>query len=286
MKKKVLALAAVIALTAPVQGAAYAHGNHDASNDSGISISPRWSAEEMHAEGKNSHLWIVNRAIDIMARDTTVVKENEVALLNEWRTDLEDGIYTADYENPYYDNSTFASHFYDPDTDDTYIPFAKNAKVTGAKYFKLAGEAYEQQDMQQAFFYLGLSLHYFGDINQPMHASNFTNISHPFGFHSKYENFVDTIKAPYAVTDSKGYWNFAGGTPEEWLHTAAVAAKKDAPGIVNETTKSWFLKASVSQEYANMWRAEVTPETGARLMEAQRAMAGYIHLWFDTYVNR
>ena len=61
----------------------------------------------------NSHLWIVNRAIDIMSRNTTLVKQDRVALLNEWRTELENGIYAADYENPYYDNSTFASHFYD-----------------------------------------------------------------------------------------------------------------------------------------------------------------------------
>lgn len=50
-----------------------------------------------------------------MSRNTTLVKQDRVAQLNEWRTELENGIYAADYENPYYDNSTFASHFYDPD---------------------------------------------------------------------------------------------------------------------------------------------------------------------------
>ena len=97
-----------------------------------------------------------------MSRNTTLVKQDRVALLNEWRTELENGIYAADYENPYYDNSTFASHFYDPDNGKTYIPYAKQAKETGAKYFKLAGESYKNKDMKQAFFYLGLSLHYLG----------------------------------------------------------------------------------------------------------------------------
>ncbi len=41
-----------------------------------------------------------------MSRNTTLVKQDRVALLNEWRTELENGIYAADYENPYYDNST------------------------------------------------------------------------------------------------------------------------------------------------------------------------------------
>jgi len=50
--------------------------------------------------------------------------------------------------------------------------------------------------------------------------------------------------------------------------------------------KGWFLKAAVSQNSAAKWRAEVTPVTGKRLMEAQRITDGYIHLWFDTYVNQ
>lgn len=221
-----------------------------------------------------------------MSRNTTLVKQDRVAQLNEWRTELENGIYAADYENPYYDNSTFASHFYDPDNGKTYIPFAKQAKETGAKYFKLAGESYKNKDMKQAFFYLGLSLHYLGDVNQPMHAANFTNLSYPQGFHSKYENFVDTIKDNYKVTDGNGYWNWKGTNPEDWIHGAAVAAKQDYAGIVNDNTKDWFVKAAVSQEYADKWRAEVTPMTGKRLMDAQRVTAGYIQLWFDTYGDR
>ena len=42
----------------------------------------------------------------------------------------------------------------------------------------------------------------------------------------------------------------------------------------------------MSQEYADKWRAEVTPMTGKRLMDAQRVTAGYIQLWFDTYGDR
>jgi phospholipase C len=91
---------------------AFAHENDGGQR---VGVIPRWSAEDKHKEGVNSHLWIVNRAIDIMSRNTTLVKQDQVALLNEWRTELENGIYAADYENPYYDNSTFASHFYDPE---------------------------------------------------------------------------------------------------------------------------------------------------------------------------
>ncbi|PES16051.1 phospholipase, partial [Bacillus anthracis] len=73
---------------------------------------------------------------------------------------------------------------------------------------------------------------------------------------------------------------------EDWIHEAAVAAKQDFSGIVNSHTKSWFVKAAVSQNYADKWRAEVTTLTGKRLIEAQRITAGYIQLWLDTYVHR
>lgn len=248
-------------------------------------ITAEWSAEEPHSEGRNSHLWIVSHGIDIMSR-SSVVKSNELTLLNQWRSDLEQGVFDADHMNPYYDNGTYCSHFYDPDTGKTYISLslAKNAKETGAKYFRLAGEAYQKNDQKQAFYYLGLSLHYLTDLTQPMHASNFTNVSTPFGYHSKFEDFVDTIKENYKVTDDKGYWNFSS-TPEEWLHQTAVQSKKDAPGILNSEIYDWFIKAAVSQYYADKWRSEVTPTAGKRLMEAQRISAGYIHFWFETYVN-
>ncbi|MEW4153344.1 phospholipase C [Bacillus thuringiensis] len=283
MKKQLFVISAFITLVAPLPTVALAHEKTEGHN---VNIIQYWSAEDKHSEGVNSHLWIVNRAIDIMSRNTTRVKQDQVVLLNEWRTDLESGIYSADHENPYYDNSTFVSHFYDPDDGSAYIPLAKQAKETGAKYFKLAGESYKNKDMKQAFFYLGVSLHYLGDVNQPMHAANFTNLSYPQGFHSKYENFVDTIKDNYKVTDGNGYWNWKGIHPEDWIHGAAVAAKQDFSGIVNSNTKSWFVQAAVSQSYADKWRAEVTPMTGKRLIEAQRVTAGYIQLWFDTYGNR
>jgi len=282
MKRKIFALASVIALSAPIQSVAFAHENN---HQNGISFGHKWSAEAIHDEGVSTHLWIVNRSIEVMAQNKTVVQPNEISLLNEWRTDLEKGIYSADYDNPYFDNGTFASHFYDPDTGGTYLPLAKHAKETGAKYFKLAGEAYQNNDLKNAFFYLGLSLHYLGDVNQPMHAANFTNVSLPVALHSKYENFVDTVKDNYKVKDGNGYWNWKSVNPEDWVHASAVGAKADFPLIVNDKTKKWFLDAAISQDAADKWRAEVTPVTGKRLIEAQRITAGYIHLWFDTYVN-
>lgn len=248
-------------------------------------ITPNWSADHPHEEGRNSHLWIVSRGIDIMARSSKV-KPNELTLLNQWRNDLEQGLYDADYIATYNNYGTFVSHFYNPETGKSYLPIAGvNAKETGSKYFRLAGEAYQKNNPKQAFYYLGLSLHYLTDISQPMHSSNFTSATFPFGFHTKFENFVDSFKENYKVTDDKGYWNFSN-TAEGWLHQTAVESKKDAPGILNSDVFDWYTKAAVSDYYASKWRSEVTPTAGKRLIEAQRISAGYIHFWFETYVNR
>ena len=123
---------------------------------------------------------------------------------------------SADYENPYYDNSTFASHFYDPDNGKTYIPYAKQAKETGAKYFKLAGESYKNKDMKQAFFYLGLSLHYLGDVNQPMHQRTLRTFRIHKGSILNMKNFVDTIKDNYKVTDGNGTGRYESRRLDSW----------------------------------------------------------------------
>ena len=70
-----------------------------------------------------------------------------------------------------------------------------------------------------------------------MHAANFTNLSYPFGFHSKYEHFVDTIKQNYEIMDGEGYWNWKGRDPEDWIHQATVATNQDFSDIVNSDTK-------------------------------------------------
>ncbi|WP_242319054.1 phospholipase C [Bacillus cereus group sp. BfR-BA-01349] len=279
MKKTSLIFGMVVILGFGVHSKAYAHEGQS------YQIIPKWSAETKHKEGQNSHLWIVNRSIDILEYDYRLVQRWQVEIIKQWKYELEQGLYQADYKNPYFDNYTFSSHFYDPDTKETYIPLAKQANETGVKYFKLAGEYYKQKRMADAFFHLGLSLHYLGDVLQPMHAANFTNLSFPQGFHSKYENFVDSIKDQYRVEDGKGYWNWKGHDPAEWMQAAAVYSKQDFTDIVNQDTKEWFLKASFSQQYANQWREAVTPVTGKRLIEAQRITAGYIKLWLNTYVN-
>ncbi|MDQ0416693.1 phospholipase C [Croceifilum oryzae] len=279
MKSKGRIMFASILLVAstifPLQAAASVDPSH--------SINPNWTTGHPHEEGTNSHLWIVSRSIDIMT-GSNEVQSQEVSLLKKWKDDLAQGLYDADHIVTYNNFGTFSSHFYDPDTGSSYLPGVKTAKETGVKYFHMAGEAYRSKDVKQAFYYLGLSLHFLTDLTQPMHSSNFTSATMPWGFHSKFEDFVDSFKENYKVTDHVGYWNFSN-TAEGWLHKAAVQSKKDAPGILNSQVFDWYTRATFSDYYAAKWREEVIPTAGKRLIEAQRTTAGFLHFWFETYVN-
>lgn len=109
---------------------------------------------------------------------------------------LYQGLKDADGKSPWKD-TIFEAHFYNPTTGKN---FRGNQHWTAysqtIKYFKLS-QHYAQrinyfvnnrktpgaQLYKNAGYYLGLSLHFFTDITQPMHAANFTNI---FGFEGGY----------------------------------------------------------------------------------------------------
>ncbi|AIK40192.1 phospholipase [Bacillus pseudomycoides] len=84
-----------------------------------------------------------------------------------------------------------------------------------------------------------------------MHAANFTNVSLPVALHSKYENFVATVKDNYKVKDGNGYLNWKSVNPEDWVHASAVGAKAVFPLIVHDKTKELFIDATVSQDAAD-----------------------------------
>ncbi|HDW3057665.1 TPA: hypothetical protein RMI67_005515 [Bacillus cereus] len=70
MKKQFVALTAVITLVVPLPTVALAHENIQENNRHMIQY---WSAEDKYLEGINSHLWIVNRAMDICKGGTPIL---------------------------------------------------------------------------------------------------------------------------------------------------------------------------------------------------------------------
>lgn len=292
MKKRLLTTVVLITLFVPFQSdkTADAKSTHKL-NLNGTSTSPqsidsRWSEEDEHNEGHATHLWIVNRALDILSKtDDQHVSPVEAQMLSNWRANWEQGLYDADHINPYYNTATFSSHFYDPDTMKNWLRTSQTALTQGAKYFVLAGNYYKNKDREKAFYTLGLSLHYLTDVTQPMHAANFTWLNWPTSYHSKFEAYTESIQGDYAVQDGNGYWDWQDSNPEHWIHRAAVDAKVDFANIYTSDITKWFVAAATSNHYSDKWHQAVQPTIKNRLTEGQRITAGYIHLWFTTYVD-
>ena len=94
-----------------------------------------WDAESVDDETRSTHLWIVNRAVDLLAARGDAAGRRRVALLDaadcqpSWHQGLVDADFKAAYNGGRWDvavggstallilaGATWASHFYDPDT--------------------------------------------------------------------------------------------------------------------------------------------------------------------------
>ncbi|HAC2751551.1 phospholipase [Listeria monocytogenes] len=232
-----------------------------------------WSADNPTNTDVNTHYWLFKQAEKILAKDVDHMRANLMNELKNFDKQIAQGIYDADHKNPYYDTSTFLSHFYNPDKDNTYLPGFANAKITGAKYFNQSVADYREGKFDTAFYKLGLAIHYYTDISQPMHANNFTAISYPPGYHCAYENYVDSIKHNYQATEDMVVKRFCSNDVKEWLYENAKRAKADYPKIVNAKTKKSYLVGN------SEWKKDTVEPTGARLRDSQQTLAGFLEFW-------
>ncbi len=85
-----------------------------------------WYPSSVLNEKKNDHLWIVNRAINILAQDTTSEASLQISRLlannSIYHDAMARGIYDVAHINPYHANETWLSHYYNPKTQTTYYP--------------------------------------------------------------------------------------------------------------------------------------------------------------------
>ena len=99
-------------------------------------------------------------------------------------SEVERGALAADTEDPYNDY-LWRKHFYDPYTEKNYLGLQNyTAKTECVNYFR-------QACMENNYFKLGLSFHFFADLHMPMHVGNYTNAHDPWGCHGKYEEYAD-----------------------------------------------------------------------------------------------
>ncbi|MBJ6761802.1 hypothetical protein JGU66_13590 [Myxococcaceae bacterium JPH2] len=230
-----------------------------------------WSEESVLDERSATHLWLLHRALELLENlgpsgaDPRVVadalhiarflKFSVTPDLNSKRpwTDntifhdaMVKGLYDCDWSNPWISTCTWQSHFYNPVTKksvDTGLngnnPTGKVAPIYAVnaihlgQYERLAVANPDIRDLIQFFYYLGIALHYFEDLTQPMHAHNFPNFiaGAKDVFHKDFEaaaqDYVNT--KPEALKVGSGSLTqdncFAfGGDPSTQTPEAGVAA--------------------------------------------------------------
>lgn len=241
-------------------------------------------------ERTNTDLWIINRAIDILARDKDFRKRTMGAWMERYRNRLARGNYDADHVNPFCDRGwyrvyygrLFTSHFYDPDSMTNWRgETARTARSEGSRYFEQAGDLLQRRDYDNAFYYLGISLHYLSDITMPFHAANFTYLSSsPWGYHTETERYAATFREEFRVTEAQAGYGVNASDPGQWIHQAAAKAKTAFPALWNPTIKEYWKQGRMGE-----WQRLVRPVLGQCLKDAQRVLAGYLHMWFQAYAT-
>ena len=147
------------------------------------------------------HLWIVKRGVS-MARNQgpsgqafyDLFRPDDIQgrdAANRFQVGLCMGLYEADFKSLYNNRvvfPTYASHFYDPDTQLNWLGQAEPTALTmGRTLFAESLTAYHANNVILAGYKLGLALHYLTDVGQPQHAANFTNVDMPMGWHAGFE---------------------------------------------------------------------------------------------------
>ncbi len=203
-----------------------------------------WDAQSVDHEESSTHLWIVNRGIELLAKHAASdpIAKRTVAIMNDetcraqWQQGLLDADFKAAYNNGRSDlplnpsdaqvalsGATWESHFFDPDTGKNYKGDASPTAYTESNgHLRFALESHLEDRKPTACYELGLALHYYTDLTQPMHATNFTALSRPAKLHSNIEGYSMEIQTRYPLED----WSGAPtGTPEEWVMQTAKDSK-------------------------------------------------------------
>jgi hypothetical protein len=306
--------------TAVVACSAQSDDSGDGSGGDVGTTEGKWDAESVDNEHSSTHLWIVNRGIDLLAKhvDDPIAKSavafmNDASCRKNWQQGLLDADFKAVYNNGRTDlklgandaevalsGATWESHFFDADTGLNYKGASSPTALTEAESH--LSRAFEDGTDKLASanakscYELGLTLHYYTDMTQPMHAVNFTATMHPAKLHSNLEGYAMEIQDRYR----RDTWS---GKPSGELHDYIMKTAKDSkafwiPGVkavVGAYNKRKWEHGALCRDidanplrfierqhidYRVCWEGDpdVDAAIGTTLTSAQDHTAGFIYL--------
>src|SRR5579859_3102099 len=251
--------------------------------------------EAVFLEKENTHLWIVNRAAELLRDEGKVgalayelVKPGPGKIGDDFHDNLYRGIYDPDRTAPYTDPllpfglcPTWKSHFYDPDTQTNWMNEKALTAVTRATtYYHVSREAYKAGDMSVAGYNLGLTLHFLGDMTQPMHAANFTWLSSlNCGYHTAFERYAKTTLNVIELPER--YVPLALGVmPQGYIK---VVARRTKDTYLRKVCKPEWTRTYNRDEVTNeVWQQRVGPYIGPMLSDAVLITAQYLLAWAES----
>lgn len=238
----------------------------------------------------NTHLWMVYHAAALL-KGQGQAGERIVRLIKPWSGSVNDafhdglarGLWDADNRSPYNDPivdlvPTWASHFYDPDTRTNWMgQTAPTALSEGLRFYDESLGALVRADHGQAGYALGLSLHYFTDLTQPMHAANFTWMdSQEFGYHTDFERYVKNIL--HHIRPPARYTPFLGELSRNDMFHAAARYSKDTY-LSALCPPEWTQSYSKAMNEESIWDARVGSLVPRILGDAVQMTAHFLLGW-------
>jgi phospholipase C len=265
----------------------------------------------------NTHLWVVNQAVNMLARSNDPLARRAANTMLEPTCALKwkEGLYDGDAklaDNPV-KSSTSGTHFYNPVNKDwlgnytkstTYLmagadaservgsnlktfnaPNAKQSAASRIKQVPATGPT-----ASTGCYELGLALHYMTDMTQPMHTSSFSGASSPLWLHPYFEAYVPVVQARYPANLS---WDqrWRGLSPDETFDKTSIRSNGLAPNLLKVLTvqgkKCTMQDADLSplsyNGYCFVNDPKVDAQIGIVLKDGYQSTASYIYNVFNTF---
>jgi phospholipase C len=252
-------------------------------------VAPTWQTRTEDDEAVNTHLWLCLRGLDLLARSDQASHQGMAIWLGNYRRAWQHGVWAADYVAPYCDRSWWGgypgckwfSHFYDPDTGKNWRGATSPTALTeGVRWWQTSQAEAREGQLFEAFFHLGLSLHYLTDLTQPMHAANFTFLSSfPPGYHTAFESFAATVQVATPRAEA-GWYDLAGPNPADWLVCAARLGKGRMARIWDKGVRHYWHRLNTKG-----WQGLLEPVVAEALAEGTQIVAGYLARWWETVAD-
>ncbi len=250
---------------------------------------PKWQG--------NTHLWVVNRALDLLAKSGDPVAVKIAARMNKascrggdkgWESGLWDG------DGPgLVDSDRMGSHFYNGAGLNASGKATKTVTYAAAELTRRGStdnalkNALDQiakvtdLDKADSCYALGLALHYATDLTQPMHATSMSTLELPMGLHPVWESYVPVIQTRFPAKSWDKRW--AGKSARDVLHNVSVKANSWTPKLLaaidtNRIPICTYLAFAGAIFTGRCWRGDgkVDTITGDILDDAYQSTASFL----------